>query len=59
MSLSDPIKLARTLKPPQSLREFSGRLRTETDCEEFLFQVRYPEGFVSQGMVARNSSRAY
>lgn len=46
MSLPDPIKLARTLKPPQSLREFTGRFRTETDCEEFLFRVRYPEGFV-------------
>jgi len=46
MSLPDPIKLARTLNPPQSLREFTARFRTETDCEEFLFRVRFPEGFV-------------
>jgi hypothetical protein len=46
MPLPDPLKLARTLHPPESLREFTRRFSTETDCEEFLFQVRYPEGFV-------------
>jgi transposase-like protein len=46
MSLPDPLKLVRTLHPPESLREFTRRFTTEADCEEFLFQVRYPEGFV-------------
>lgn len=46
MSLPDPIKLARRLKPPKSLAEFNQRFRTEADCEEFLFLVRYPKGFV-------------
>ena len=46
MALPDPIKLAQVLNPPQSLIEFSARFRTETDCEEFLFRVRYPAGFV-------------
>jgi transposase-like protein len=43
---SDPVQLARTLKPPQSLREFNRRFATEAHCEEFLFAVRYPNGFV-------------
>ena len=46
MSLPDPIKLAQTLHPPQSLHEFTRYFSTEADCEEFLFRVRYPEGFV-------------
>lgn len=46
MSLPDPVKLAKALNPPKSLREFSRRFRTETDCEEFLFRIRYPDGFV-------------
>jgi transposase-like protein len=46
MSLPDPVKLARALDPPKSLREFTRRFRTEADCEEFLFLVRYPKGFV-------------
>ncbi len=46
MSLPEPVKLAKKLNPPQSLREFTRRFSTEEDCEEFLFQVRYPEGFV-------------
>lgn len=44
--MPDPIILARQLNPPKSLFEFEARFRTEADCEEFLFQVRYPEGFV-------------
>jgi transposase-like protein len=46
MSLPDPLKLARVINPPKSLREFTRRFRTEADCEDFLFRVRYPEGFV-------------
>ena len=46
MSLPDPLKLAEALNPPKSLREFNHRFRTEADCEDFLFLVRYPEGFV-------------
>lgn len=46
MSVGDPVRLARALKPPKSLREFNRRFATETDCEEFLFAVRYPQGFV-------------
>lgn len=46
MSLPDPIKLARKLNPPKSLSAFNQRFRTEADCEEFLFLVRYPNGFV-------------
>lgn len=46
MALPDPLKLAQTLKPPRSLRELTQRFRTESDCEEFLFRVRYPNGFV-------------
>lgn len=45
MSPSDPVRLARALKPPKSLREFERRFATEADCEEFLFAIRYPEGF--------------
>jgi transposase-like protein len=45
MSLPNPVKLARSLNPPKSLREFTRRFRTEADCEEFLFRVRYPAGF--------------
>jgi hypothetical protein len=45
MSLPDTVKLAGALDPPYSLREFGRRFRNETDCEEFLFQVRYPDGF--------------
>jgi hypothetical protein len=46
MSLPDPIKLAQALNPPKSLRDFSRRFRAESDCENFLFRVRYPNGFV-------------
>lgn len=46
MSLPDPIKLAKALNPPKSLRQFTRRFSTEADCEEFLFRVRYPNGFV-------------
>lgn len=46
MSVGDPVRLARALKPPKSLREFNRRFATETDSEEFLFAVRYPQGFV-------------
>lgn len=46
MSLPDPVIFARKLKPPKSLPEFISRFSTEHDCEEFLFQVRYPNGFV-------------
>lgn len=45
MSLPDPVKLARALQPPRTLREFTRHFSTEVDCEEFLFLVRYPEGF--------------
>ena len=45
MTLPDPVKLAQTLHPPQSLHEFTRYFKTEADCEEFLFRVRYPEGF--------------
>ena len=45
MSLPDPVKLARALQPPKTLREFTCYFSTEADCEEFLFRVRYPEGF--------------
>jgi Transposase zinc-ribbon domain/ISXO2-like transposase domain len=45
MSLPDPVKLARALQPPKTLREFTRHFSTEVDCEEFLFLVRYPEGF--------------
>lgn len=46
MTPVDQIALARTLKPPASLREFTERFASETDCEDFLFAVRYPDGFV-------------
>jgi transposase-like protein len=46
MSLPNPVKLARSLNPPKSLREFTRRFRTEADCEEFLFLIRYHEGFI-------------
>lgn len=46
MSGFDPIQLAERLKPPSSLREFRRRFATEANCEEFLFAVRYPQGFV-------------
>ena len=46
MSMPDPVKLARILDPPKSLREFIRRFGTEDDCENFLFLVRYPDGFV-------------
>lgn len=46
MVLPDPVKLAKVLKPPKSLREFTQRFGTESDCEDFLFRVRYPNGFV-------------
>ena len=46
MSLPDPVKLARKLGPPRSLPEFISRFSTEADCEDFLFLVRYPEGFL-------------
>ncbi len=46
MSLPDPLKLAKALNPPKSLPEFNQRFRTEIDCEDFLFRVRYPDGFV-------------
>lgn len=46
MNLPDPVKLAQALNPPKSLQEFTRHFSTETDCEEFLFLVRYPEGFV-------------
>jgi transposase-like protein len=46
VALPDPIKLARLLRPPKSLTEFEARFRTEADCEEFIFLVRYPDGFV-------------
>jgi hypothetical protein len=43
MSLPDPIELAKALNSPKSLRQFTHRFGTETDCEEFLFRVRYPK----------------
>jgi transposase-like protein len=46
MSRVDTISLSRTLKPPTSRREFARRFASEADCEEFLFAVRYPTGFV-------------
>lgn len=46
MSSADPIRLAQVLRPPASLRELRARLATEADCQEFLFRVRYPHGFV-------------
>lgn len=46
MALPNPIILARQLNPPKSFTEFEKRFGTETDCEEFLFRVRYPDGFV-------------
>ena len=46
MSLPDPVKLARKINPPKSLPEFISRFRSEIDCEEFLFLVRYPDGFL-------------
>ena len=46
MTKADPIALARVLEPPASLREFTRRFASEANCEDFLFAVRYPEGFV-------------
>jgi transposase-like protein len=46
MPLSDPMQLARVLNPPNSLREFSLRFATEAACEEFLFSLRHPKGFI-------------
>lgn len=46
MSGVDPIRLARELKPPASLRAFEKRFASEAACEEFLAAVRYAEGFV-------------
>ena len=46
MQRPNPIQLAHALNPPKSLREFTQRFATESDCEQFLFSVRYPNGFV-------------
>jgi hypothetical protein len=46
MSKADPIRLAQALQPPSSLRAFTRRFASEAACEEFLFSVRYPQGFV-------------
>jgi len=45
MSPATPVQLAGALRPPKSLREFSRRFSSEVACEEFLFSVRYPDGF--------------
>jgi hypothetical protein len=45
MSSVDPIGLTRALRPPESLRELQKRFATEVDCEDFLFRVRFPQGF--------------
>jgi hypothetical protein len=45
MARPDAIQLARELGPPESWREFTRRFASETDCERFLYAVRYPEGF--------------
>jgi transposase-like protein len=45
MVRADPIALADSLGPPDSLREFTRRFASEADCEKFLFSVRYPRGF--------------
>lgn len=41
----DPIQLTEQLLPPGSWQDFTRRFRTERDCEQFLFAVRYPQGF--------------
>jgi len=46
MSSAEAIRLARVLRPPASLRELRTRLASEADCEQFVFQVRFPQGFV-------------
>lgn len=46
MPVSDPIQLSRALHPPKSLPEFTECFATESACEEFLFRIRYPKGFV-------------
>ncbi|MEK7423344.1 MAG: IS1595 family transposase [Actinomycetota bacterium] len=46
MSSVEPIRLARALRPPESLRELQTRFASEADCEEFLYRVRFPQGFV-------------
>jgi len=45
MSSVEPIRRARALRPPESLRELQRRFATEVDCEEFLYRVRFPQGF--------------
>ncbi len=45
MSRVDPIRLARALRPPESLRELPTQFATAVDCEEFLYRVRFPKGF--------------
>ena len=34
---------------PKSLIEFQGRFATESECAEYLFERRWPEGFVCPG----------
>ncbi|MDA1372897.1 MAG: IS1595 family transposase [Proteobacteria bacterium] len=46
MSSTNPISLARKLQLPASLKEFRTRFPKESDCEEFLFGVRFPDGFI-------------
>jgi transposase-like protein len=46
MSNPELIRLTRELRPPASLRAFKERFSSESDCEDFLFRVRYPRGFV-------------
>jgi hypothetical protein len=45
MPYAEALHLTAKLSPPGSWREFIQRFRTEADCEAFLFQVRYPQGF--------------
>jgi len=45
MPRPDPIQLAKALGPPGSWADFAQRFRSETDCERFLYAVRYPGGF--------------
>lgn len=45
MPYAEALHLTAKLGPPGTWREFTQRFRTEADCEAFLFQIRYPQGF--------------
>lgn len=45
MRSANALQLAKTIAPPDSWRDFTKRFRSDADCEAFLFEVHYPDGF--------------